>query len=157
MDTGADLTGADLRGADLRGAYLRGAYLRGADLTGADLRGAYLRGADLRGADLRGAYLTGADLTGADLRGAYLTGAEANKLKIKKTQVFTGIYKYLCMPIISNEGKEYIRLGCYTRLLSEWESDFWNNNNEFPDNGSLDSELRKLAFKTCKKWIKLNR
>ena len=160
-------TGADLREADLTGAYLRGAYLRGADLGGADLGGADLRGADLRGAYLRGADLTGADLTGADLRGAdlrgaylrgaYLRGADNKKIVIKKAQVFTGIYKYICIPVIDENDIEYIRLGCYFRTVKEWEQDFWNNEKEFPNNDSIESELRKLAHKTCKKWLKLNR
>jgi hypothetical protein len=179
--TGADLTGADLTGAYLRGAYLRGAYLTGADLTGADLRGAdltgaYLRGADLTGADLRGAYLTGAylrgaylrgayltgadltgaDLTGADLTGADLTGADGKQIKISNTAVFTGLYKYLAMPIIAEDDKQYIRLGCYTRLLEDWEKDFWNNICEFPNDNSMKSNLRLLAYETCKKWLELN-
>ena len=83
--------------------------------------------ADLRGAYLQGAYLQGAYLQGADLQGAYL-----QDIKILKTIVFTGLYKYIAMPIISEDNKHYVRLGCYTRLVSEWENDFWNNNSEFP-------------------------
>jgi len=128
---------ADLRDADLQGAYLRGA----------DLRGAYLQGADLQDADLRGA-----DLKGADLRGAYLQG-----VKIKRAVVFTSLYKYIAIPFISEKNELYIRLGCYTRLLSEWESNFWNNDSEFPNDGSMDSKLRVFAFETCKKWLELNK
>jgi len=61
------------------------------------------------------------------------------------------------MPIISEDNKHYVRLGCYTRLVSEWENDFWNNNSEFPNDGSLKSEYRKLAYETCKKWLELNK
>lgn len=61
------------------------------------------------------------------------------------------------MPIITENNKEYIKLGCYLRLLKEWENDFWNNTKEFPNDGSLKSNLRVLAFETCKKWIELNR
>ena len=142
--------GADLRGADLRGAYLQGAYLRGAYLQGADLQGAYLRGAYLWGADLQGAYLRGADLQGADLRGAYLQG-----VKIKTTVVFTGLYKYIVMPFIAEDGEKYIKMGCYTRKLSEWESDFWNNPNEFPNNGDEDSKMRLFAYETAKRWFEI--
>jgi len=133
--------------ADLRGADLRGADLQGADLQGADLRGADLRGADLQGAYLRGAYLRGADLRGADLQG----------IKIKKAQVFTGLYKYICIPFISEENKIYIKMGCYTRLLSEWENDFWNNTSEFPNDGNIESKYRLMAFEFCKQWIELNK
>ena len=140
---GADLTGADLTGADLTGADLRGAYLTGAYLTGADLTGAYLRGA----------YLRGAYLTGADLRGADLTGADGEKIKIKNAVVFTGLYKYVVIPFISETDEKYIKMGCFTRKLSEWESDFWNNDNEFPNDGSEKSKMRLFAFETAKRWF----
>ncbi len=159
--------GADLRDAYLRGADLSDAYLSGADLRAADLSAAYLRGADLSAADLSAAYLRGADLSdaylsdaylrGADLRDAYLRGADLRGIKILKTSVFTGLYQYIAMPIISEDGKHYIRLGCYTRLLSEWENNFWNNDSEFPNDNSLKSNYRLMAFETCKKWLELNK
>jgi hypothetical protein len=155
--SGADLSDADLRGADLRGADLSGADLRGAYLSGADLRGAYLSDADLRGAYLRGAYLSDADLRGADLRGADLRGADLSGIKIFKTTVFTGLYTYIAMPIISEDNKHYIRLGCYTRLVEEWENDFWNNESEFPNDNSLKSQYRVMAYELCKKWLELNK
>ena len=138
--------------ADLRGADLRGADLTGADLTGADLRGAYLRGAYLTGADLRGAYLTGADLRGADLRGADLTG-----VKIKACAVFTGLYKYIAMPVIAEDGKEWIRLGCHFRTVADWAADFWNNSREFPNNGDTSSKERWMAYQTCLQWLDIHR
>ena len=118
---------------------------------GADLRGAYLQGADLRGADLRGAYLQDAYLRGADLQDAYLQGAE-----IKSAIVFTGLYTYLVIPYITKENEKRIKMGCYDRSLQEWESDFWNNNNEFPNDGSLKSNQRLLAYETAKKWLELS-
>ena len=101
----------------------------------------------LQGADLQGAYLRGADLQGACLRG----------VKIKKAAVFTGLYKYICIPFISEENEIYIKMGCYTRLLSEWENDFWNNPSEFPNNGNIESKYRLMAFEFCKQWIELNK
>jgi hypothetical protein len=123
--------------------------------TGADLRGADLTDADLRGADLRDADLRGADLTGAYLTGAYLTGADGNKIKIKRAIVFSGLYKYVVIPFISEGNEKYVKMGCYTRKLSEWEADFWNNDNEFPNNGSEKSNLRLFAFETAKKWFEI--
>ena len=142
-----DLRGADLRGADLRGADLSGADLRGADLSGADLSGAYLSGAYLSGADL-----SGADLSGADLSGAYLSG-----MRISKAAVFTGLYSYLVMPVIAEDGTEYVRMGCYFRKVSEWEADFWNNPSEFPNDGNMQSKLRWMAYQTALAWLELNR
>ena len=139
----------------VREAVRTGADLRGADLTGAYLTGAVLTEADLRGAYLTGAYLTGAVLTEADLRGAYLTGADNNKIKISKTIIFTGLYKYVVIPFISEDGEKYVKMGCFTRKLSEWESDFWNNNNEFPNDNSEKSNMRLFAFETAKKWFDL--
>ena len=152
---GADLQGADLQGADLRGADLRGADLQGADLQGADLQGAYLRGAYLRGADLQGAYLQGAYLQGAGLQGADLRGALCGEIKIAKMAVFSGLYTYQVWAIIAEDGSKYIRMGCYSRTAEEWSNDFWNNPNEFPNDGSEKSELRLMAFSTAVMWFNL--
>ena len=133
-------------------AIKQGADLQGADLRGADLRGADLRGADLRGADLRGAYLRGGDLQGADLQGAYLRG-----VKIKAAAVFTGLYTYVVIPYITEEGEERVKMGCHDRTLKEWDDNFWNNNSEFPNNNSLKSNQRVLAYETAKRWLELNK
>ena len=119
------------------------------------LRGAYLRGADLRGAYLRGAYLTGAYLRGVDLTGAYLRGADGESIKIKRAIIFTGLYTYVVIPFISEDDIKYVKMGCFTRKLSDWESDFWNNDNEFPNDGSEKSNLRLFAFETAKKWFEV--
>ena len=134
---------------DLIGANLGGADLRGANLGDADLRGANLRGADLRDADLRDADLIGANLGGADLRGANLRKAG----KIKKCAVFSGLYKYIVMPIIAADGVKWVRLGCYTRTVADWDVDFWNNPGEFPNNGDIPSKLRWMAYQTCLQWF----
>jgi len=147
----ANLRGADLYGADLRGANLGEANLREANLRGADLYGANLRGADLYGANLRGADLGEANLGGANLGGANLGGANLGEAKIKKAAIFTGLYAYIVIPFISEDNIPYIKMGCFTRKLSEWENDFWNNNNEFPNDGSEKSNLRLFAFETAKK------
>ena len=126
-------------------ADLSEANLSEADLSGADLSGAYLSGADLSGANLSDATLYGADLYGADLYG----------VKIKKAIVLTGLYKYVVIPFISEDGKKYIKMGCYVRTLEEWESDFWNNTKEFPNDGSEKSKLRLFAYETAKKWFEI--
>ena len=111
---------------------------------------------DLTDAYLTGAYLTGADLTGADLRGADLRGADGESIKIKTAAVFTGLYKYVVIPFISEDDIKYVKMGCFTRKLSDWESDFWNNDNEFPNDGSEKSNMRLFAFEVAKKWFELN-
>jgi len=150
---GANLRGANLRGANLGNADLYGADLRGANLSGANLRGADLRGANLGSADLRGANLGSADLSGADLRDANLRDADLRGIKIKRAIVFIGLYKYIVIPFISDDNEKYIKMGCYTRKLSEWKSDFWNNDNEFPNNGSEMSNLRLFACETAERWF----
>lgn len=107
------------------------------------------------GANLMGANLWGANLMGADLMGASLTGAYLGGVKIKTAIVFSGLYEYVTIPFISESGEKWIKLGCYTRKLEEWEKDFWNNPNEFPDNGSEKSKLRLFAFETAKRWLEL--
>ena len=95
-------------------------------------------------------------LRGADLRGAYLRGADGEKITILKAAVFTGLYKYIAVSIITEDGKQYIRLGCYTRLVEDWDKDFWNNVSEFPNDGNLESQFRVMAYEFCKQWINLN-
>ena len=95
--------------------------------------------------DLTGAYLTGADLTGAYLK----------NYKVKQASVFTGLYKYITIPFITEENEKRVVMGCHNRSLTEWENDFWNNNNEFPNNGDPDSKLRLMAFNTAKEWFKI--
>ena len=166
VKSGAYLSGANLSGANLSVAYLSGANLSGANLSGAnlsvaDLSGAYLSGANLSGANLSGANLSVADLSGADLSGAYLSGAylsgaNLSGVKIKKAIVFTGLYAYVVIPIISEDGKQYVKMGCYLRTVEDWDNDFWNNNSEFPNDGSVKSNLRLFAYETAKKWIEIN-
>jgi len=161
LKQGANLLGADLKGAYLRGANLRGADLQGANLLDANLRGVYLQGAylldaNLRGADLQGAYLQGANLRGADLQGAYLQGAYLRGAeKIKCAAVFKGLYQYIVIPYITEENIKRIKMGCFNKSLEEWESNFWNNNDEFPNNGSMKSNLRLMAYNTAKAWLEL--
>jgi len=124
----------------------------------ADLHGANLHGANLGRANLYRANLYGANLHGADLHGANLHGANlGDNITIEKAIFLIGIYYYNCAAIITQDNKHYIKLGCYTREVKDWENDFWNNNSEFPNNNSIKSNLRKLAFETCKKWIEINK
>jgi len=149
-------SGANLRCADLGGANLRGANLRCADLGGANLRCADLRGANLGGADLGGANLRCADLRGADLSRADLRGADLGKGKVKTFAVFTGVYQYVVIPYILEDGEQRVKMGCHDRSIAEWDTNFWNNDGEFPNNGSVKSNLRVIAYDTAKKWIELN-
>ena len=84
---------------------------------------------------------------GADLRGA----------KISKTAVFTGLYQYIVMPVIAEDGTEYVRMGCHFRTVAEWEKNFWNNPPEFPNNGDTKSKLRWMAYQTALQWLEINR
>ena len=108
-----------------------------------------------QGADLRGANLQGADLRGANLQGANLQGADLQDYKIKAAAVFTGLYTYIVIPYITEENEMRIKMGCFDRSLSAWKENFWNNNKEFPNNGSLKSNQRLLAFEIAEKWLQL--
>lgn len=107
------------------------------------------------GADLRRADLRRANLRGADLYVANLYGADLCDYKIKTCNVFTGLYRYIVIPYITIDNEMRIKMGCLDRCLDEWNSNFWNNDNEFPNDGSLKSNERLLAFETAKKWLEL--
>ena len=70
--------------------------------------------------------------------------------------MFLKLYPYVCVPRINADGSQYIQLGCHLRTRAEWDANFWNNLLEFPDDGSLKSEARKLAYETACKWLDLN-
>jgi hypothetical protein len=53
------------------------------------------------------------------------------------------------------DDQKYIKLGCHTRTVEEWEVDFWNNPTEFPNDGSENSKMRVFAYETCKKWFEI--
>jgi len=112
---------------------------------GADLQGADLQCADLQGADLRGVNLQCADLQCADLQG----------VKIKTAAVFTGLYLYYIIAYITETNEHRVKMGCHDRSVTEWDADFWNNNNEFPNDVSFKSKQRLLAYNFAKQWLEL--
>lgn len=137
--------------ADLRSADLRFADLRYADLISADLILANFILADLSLAKLSTADLCSAKLSSANLGFAYFRENE----KSAKAAIFTGLYRYLVIPYITETGEKRIKMGCYNRSLQEWETDFWNNPDDFPNDGSEASKLRLMAFNTAKEWFKI--
>jgi len=80
------------------------------------------------------------------------SSAKFSDAKVVRSVSFN-IYKYASFSFEMDTGTRYIRLGCRSRALEEWESDFWDNNEEFPDDNSEKSNLRKLAFETHRKWF----
>ena len=77
--------------------------------------------------------------------------------KYIKIGSFRGLYKHIVMPLIKEDGSEFIRLGCFTRSVQDWATNFWNNPREFPNNGDMPSKLRWLAYQTCLRWLEINR
>jgi len=152
---GCNLSFSNLSGCDLSFSDLRGCNLSGCDLSFSDLRGCNLRGCNLSFSNLRGCDLSGCDLRGCDLSGCDLRGCDLSGKTIKTAAVFTGLYTYIVIPYITEDNEKRIKLGCHDRLLSEWESDFWNNNDEFPNDGSIKSESRLMAFKSAKMWFEI--
>ena len=47
----------------------------------------------------------------------------------------------------------YIKLGCHLRTVQDWEDDFWNNDNEFPNDGSDKSNNRFKTYNALKSII----
>ena len=55
-------------------------------------------------------------------------------------------YRYPMSSYRLATGKRYIQMGCFTRPLSAWKRDFWNNKDEFPNDDRRRSLDRKKAF-----------
>ena len=124
-------------------------YIEGKrDFSYADLSNANLFNADLRCSDL-----SNADLLYANLSKASLSGAKYKDVVIKHVRVFSALYKYQVWAIIAEDDSEWIRLGCFFRKREEWNENFWNNDNEFKNDNSEDSNMRLAAFNFACKWI----
>ena len=105
--------------------------------------GANLRRTDLHGADLSDVNLVGANLVGANLSGANLSGA-----KIQALRAFAGLYQYQIWAYVLEDGTPCVRMGCMYKTIAEWDAVTIrkSNLNEFPDDGSTNSERRARAF-----------
>ena len=124
----------------------------GVNLCGANLCGANLRGADLCGANLCSANLCSANLCGANLCDANLCGANLRGKKVKHLQVFSGLYRYQIMAILTTDGQRHVKMGCLFYSLEEWEKIGILKSNllEFPNDGSRKSLDRAEAFEFAK-------
>lgn len=154
----AKFSGANLRCVNLSHANLSGSDFRCADLchanfSGSDLSRANFSGADLSHANLRYTNLFLANLSGAELSYANLYGAKYKDVVIKHVRVFSALYRYQVWAIIAEDNSEWIRLGCFFRKREEWNENFWNNDEEFPNDNSEDSNMRLAAFNFACKWI----
>ena len=150
---GANLSFANFSGADLSGAKLSKVGLFHADLSKANLSFVNLSRSDLYHTNFSGANLSYANLSNADLLGANLRGAKYKDVVIKHVRVFTSLYKYQVWAIIAEDDSEWIRMGCFFRHREEWKANFWNNDNEFKNDDSEDSNMRLAAFNFACKWI----
>ncbi len=127
-------------------------------MRGADLSNLNLPYADLSRADFRCAFLSGTNLSGANLRytnlsNANLSGAKYEHIVIKHVRIFSALYRYQVWAIIADDDSEWVRMGCFFRKREEWENDFWNNDREFKNDNSEDSNMRLAAFNFACKWI----
>ena len=117
----------------------------------------WARGEGGDGANLVRAHLVRADLIRVDLTGAVFKTNHWGSITVKKHGYFCRLYKYYAIPIIAEDGKEYVKLGCYLRSVNAWKRNFWNNPREFPNKGDEPSKKRMEAFQACLKWLEENR
>ena len=73
--------------------------------------------------------------------------------KITKIFHVMKTYKYNASGYIV-DGIIIIQMGCFTRTLKEWESDFWNNEDEFR-RGSVAGEQRLVAYNKIKEVMEV--
>ena len=61
-------------------------------------------------------------------------------------------YKYKSVGFIAGKRK-YVQMGYFLRLLKDWEKNFWNNDQEFPNDGSEKSNNRYKRFLKIKNYL----
>ena len=103
-----------------------------------------------------GSYEIGDYFTAGDRFTAGNDFAAGDGLDVIKCFSGNGMYKYHSGAIITKTGEKWIILGCFCRKLGDWEKEFWNNDKEFPNDGSEASENRLKAYKVAKYWLELN-
>ena len=84
--------------------------------------------------------------------GAWRAGVYKGK-KTKYLRAFVGLYSYIVMAVLFNDGSSWVRMGCLFKSLEDWEKDGGirkSNLSEFPDDGSDRSEERVAAFEFAK-------
>ena len=107
-------------------------------------------GSRVEGSTVEGSrVLGGSTVEGSRVEGSTVLGGSIVEGSITKyTAMFAhNLYKYSSFSYLNKKGVEIIQLGCFTRSRKEWESDFWNNPKEFPNDGSEKSQARLRAFK----------
>lgn len=177
-----DLSGLNLDGADFSGnVFVRTNFnecslknanfefatisipiLQSVDLSGCNLKDTFfhntlLSDVKLTGATLINTYFNTSNLSKTDLTGAKLKTQEGEIFTVKKWKYYHNAYKYSAAGFISEDNLAFIRLGCFLRSVEDWEEDFWNNEYEFPDDGSKESLKRLNAYKKCLNWILKNK
>jgi len=93
--------------------------------------------------------LSDADLSGADLSDADLSDAKYKDLKVKRLESIRGMYKYNVIILIDELDQLFIGLGCKWGSEEYWKTNFWNNLDEFKDDGREGTERRKIALETA--------
>ena len=90
--------------------------------------------------------------SGVNLCGANLCGANLRGKKVKHLQVFSGLYRYQIMAILTTDGQRHVKMGCLFYSLEEWEKIGILKSNllEFPNDGSRKSLDRAEAFEFAK-------
>ena len=79
------------------------------------------------------------------------TTIKINSTSFTSLPDLTGITTFTDLPDLKG-----IATGTNYSQLSKWEIDFWNNNNEFPNDNSKRSNLRSPVFELIKRWFKIN-
>ena len=77
------------------------------------------------------------------------------KGKVYKVQRLSGLYRYE-QDIIYTDKDIYIKMGCLTFTVDKWKGNFWNNDNEFLNDGDEGSVDRLEAFNICMRILKLD-
>ena len=101
-------------------------------------------------------FMAGNDFTADDwFRAGYGFTAGCN-FEPKHVTELLNEYKFVSRSYLSN-GTWFVQMGCYLRTLEEWEADFWNNPNEFPNDGSEKSNERLRCFELHKAIINIRK
>ena len=89
---------------------------------------------------------------GAIVKAYAIVEANATVKANARVPTILGGYKYNanCYYDMKTQ-KHFIRLGCFSRTIEDWDADFNNNAQEFPP-GSLQWKNRRAVYEFLKEW-----
>jgi len=146
----------DFRNADFSDSDFRNANFFNSDFRNSDFRNANFRNSNFSGSDFRNSDFINSNFSDSDFSNSNFSNSDFSNSDFRYSDLIIlrkRIYKYSSYSFKIGD-VFYISMGCKNMKLSEWVNNFWNNDREFPNDGSEKSNKRLYAFNVMRRLIR---